>query len=208
MLAVRKRCVASRLRKAIGRFIRVGQRGALPDAARWILGSSVAFLEKLGREAPRPIRSGEWLRKTVAKSLLRDHRMRIRALMIQLGQYGVALPGGGEALFHGRATIEEVAAGGGAGALCVIDVDLVNCFGSFEWPGIRDAYAELLPELLPWEEWCTQAPVEARLPCGDAVPVDRGAGQGEPDGPLKAAMSIGRAAALAKGSRITTVVAL
>ena len=194
----------NRLYRALGRFIAQGQAGVLPASARWILGSAVMFLDKPGREAPRPIRSGEWLRKTVAKTLLRDHRVKIRALMIQLGQYGVALPGGAEALFHARATIEEVAATGALGPLAVVDGDLVNCFGSFEWPAIRDAYAELLPEMLPWEAWCTRAAAEARLPCGDTVAVDRGAGQGEPDGPLKASTTIG---VCARGAKADTAAA-
>ena len=43
----------------------------------------------------------------------------------------------------------------------------------------------------PWER-CTSGPSEIRLPCGETIAVNRGAGQGEPDGPLKAAICIGR----------------
>ena len=67
----------------------------------------------------------------------------------------------------------------------------MNCFGSFEWPSIRSAYADLLPEMLPWEQWNTSQAAQAFLPSGESAMVNRGAGQGEPDGPLKAAICIG-----------------
>ncbi|CAK0827867.1 unnamed protein product, partial [Prorocentrum cordatum] len=51
MLAVRKRGVANRLYRALGRFIALGQIGALPASARRILGSAAMFLDKPGREA-------------------------------------------------------------------------------------------------------------------------------------------------------------
>ena len=57
-------------------------------------------------------------------------------------------------------------------------------------PATLDAVGEHLPELEPW---LTTEPDHVRLPCGDWVTSDRGAGQGEPDGPLKAALTIGQA---------------
>ena len=72
-------------------------------------------------------------------------------------------------------------------------MDLVNCFGSFEWDSIVEAYEELLQGTVPWERWCTQQACETVLPCGERRPVDRGAGQGEPDGSLKASVTIGHA---------------
>jgi hypothetical protein len=151
MLGVRRRCVANRFLRAIGRAVDLGLRGELPEAARWILGSGVTFLEKPGKDAPRPIRAGEWLRKVISKSLLNRHRKQIQKLMISLHQFGVAMPGGCEALFHARDTIEEVARSGSLPPLAIIDVDLVNCFGSFEWDAIVGACEELFPEGVPWE---------------------------------------------------------
>eukprot|EP00972_Heterocapsa_arctica_P013367 1966232-Heterocapsa_arctica.AAC.1 len=60
--------------------------------------------------------------------------------MVKLHQYGVAIPGGSGSLFHGRSTIEEVAGTGSMGEFAIVGVGLVNCFGMFEWPSIRDAY--------------------------------------------------------------------
>eukprot|EP00972_Heterocapsa_arctica_P058738 8659726-Heterocapsa_arctica.AAC.1 len=99
-------------------------KGELPTKLRWILGSGGMFLEKPGKEVHRLIRSGEYWAKSCAKACLRDNRTAILKLMIKLHQYGVATPGGTEALFHGRATVEEVAKTGVMGELAIIDVDL------------------------------------------------------------------------------------
>ena len=61
-----------------------------------------------------------------------------------------------------------------------------NFFCTVEWPEVRQAYEKELPEALPWERWCTDDKQWVRLPIGELVQVDRGAGQGEPDGPLRA----------------------
>ena len=63
----------------------------------------------------------------------------------------------------------------------------------FELPATLDAVEEHLPELEPWLKWCTIEPDHVRLPRGCWVTSDRGAGQGEPEGPLKAALTIGQA---------------
>eukprot|EP00972_Heterocapsa_arctica_P056406 8321604-Heterocapsa_arctica.AAC.1 len=89
--------------------------------------------------------------------------------MVKLHQYGVAIPGGSKTLFHGRSTIEEVGLTGIMGELAIVDVDLVNCFGLFEWPSIREAYGAVLPQILPWERWRQAEPGLAKLPCGECV---------------------------------------
>jgi hypothetical protein len=193
LLSVRKRSVANRLLRLLGDAIRADLEGTFPSAARWILGSGVTFLEKPGKDAPRPIRAGEWLRKVIGKSLLLKHKDAIIKLMFELHQYGVNMQGGTEILFHARDTIEELARTGQLPPIAIIDVDLVNCFGSLEWDSILDAYAKLLPEALPWERWCTAQECDAVLPSGERTKINRGAGQGEPDGPLKASVTIGHA---------------
>jgi len=66
--------------------------------------------------------------------------------MLALQQHGVMIPGGAEALYHARATIEEPAEQGILEPLAIVDVDMVNFFGSVEWNPMLEAYAELLPE--------------------------------------------------------------
>ena len=74
--------------------------------------------------------------------------------------------------------------------MVVLDLDLVNCFCTIEWPCIRDALSEFTPSLLAWEEWCHRSPVPVELPSGDVVHSNRGAEQGDPLGSLKSALAI------------------
>ena len=68
----------------------------------------------------------------------------------------------------------------------------------FEWPATRSAVDSHLPELSPWLKWCTSEADQVRLPCGEWVESTRGTGQGEPEGPLKAAVTIGNLVQQAK----------
>ena len=189
-LAVRRKCVANRYFRLLNRFIDEAIAGSLPEACRWILVSQATFLTKPGTDVPRPIRAGEFLRRLVGKQILRRFGSRIKQVMLAAAQYGVSLPGGAETLIHCRDTFEQVAATGVLGAVAVIDADLVNCFGSFEWTSIREAISNRLPELSPWNNWCSQDVDSIRLPSGERVTSDRGVGQGEAEGPLKAALVI------------------
>ena len=92
-------------------------------------------------DVPRPIHAGEFLRRLVGKQILKRFGKIIKEIMLKSGQYGVAIPGGAESLIHCRDTFEEAAASGALGPVVVVDVDLVNCFGSFEWRSIRKAVA-------------------------------------------------------------------
>eukprot|EP00972_Heterocapsa_arctica_P051542 7583033-Heterocapsa_arctica.AAC.1 len=71
-------------------------KGELPNALRWILGSSAIFLKKPGKITPRLIRRGECMAKSSAKAVLRDNKTAILQHMVKLHQYGVAIPGGSE----------------------------------------------------------------------------------------------------------------
>ena len=93
-MGVRKRSIATRLGKLLARIVELGVKGALPPTLRWILHSALVYLEKLGKDTPRPIRCGEFLRKYIAKNFIKEHRPQIQQRMIQCSQYGVALQGG------------------------------------------------------------------------------------------------------------------
>ena len=127
-----------------------GLDGMLPETAKWILLTQLTFLSKPASDTPRPIRCGDHLRRMVGKRLLIKFGGRIRRLMLKMLQFGVAMPGGGEALIHARATVEDMAGLGQLGAIAIVDVDLVNCFGMFEWPATLAAVDEMLPEISPW----------------------------------------------------------
>ena len=149
LLSIRRRSVANRLLRLIGEAVKRGLEGSLPPAARWILGSGMTFLEKPGKDAPRPIRAGEWLREVIGKSLLLRHKAVLAKLMVELHQYGVAMPNGTEILFHARDTVEQLAREGQLPPIAIIDVDLVSCFGSFEralsWRHTKNRFPRLYP---------------------------------------------------------------
>ena len=75
----------------------------------------------------------------------------------------------------------------------------MNFFGSVEWDAILDTYSESFKEGYNWEAWCTSEPCEVTLPCGERKKINRGAGQCEPDGPLKASLTLGRAIEQSRG---------
>jgi len=149
LLSIRKRSVANRYLRLLGKFIDVGLEGRLPSTARWILGSQLTFIDKKGSSVPRPIRAGEYLRKIIGKSLLQRYNPLIKKLMLEFGQFGVSVPGGIDVLIHSRSTVEDLACKGLIDPLVVVDADLINCFGMFEWPSIVVAAASALPEVDP-----------------------------------------------------------
>ena len=88
----------------MAKLVEMGLAGLLPECARWMLGSQLIFLDKKDSDVPRPIRAGEYLRKLIGKSLLNKHAHTIKELMIRMGQFEVAMPGGAEILVHARAS--------------------------------------------------------------------------------------------------------
>ena len=169
LLSIRKRSVANRYLRLLGKLIDSGLDGTLPSTAKWILGSQLAFIDKKGSSVPRPMRAGEYLRKIIGKSLLQRFAPLIKKLMLEFGQFGVSVPGGIDVLIHARSTIEDLACKGVIDPLVVVDADLINCFGMFEWPSIVGSTTSFLPEVKPWLEWCSQDAADIKLPCGDTV---------------------------------------
>ena len=49
---------------------------------------------------PRPLKVGEALRAAAAKRTLQDCEHRLRPKLLEMRQWGVAIPGGAEALCH------------------------------------------------------------------------------------------------------------
>ena len=64
---------------------------------------------------------------------------------------------------HVRATVDQLTASAGLGALAVIGVDLLNCFGTFDCPSSLEVVDECLHEMRPCHRWWL-GPI--RLPCG------------------------------------------
>jgi len=68
------------------------------------------------------------MRKVISKLRLKRHRQKIRKKMLEFMQFGVQMPGGCEALYHARATVEDCAASVQLGDIAIVDVDMVNFF--------------------------------------------------------------------------------
>ena len=192
LLSCHSRQVANRLCRAMGALQRKIKAGALIEEARWIKRSRLVFLEKKGSVKPRPIRVGEFLRSTVAKRLQRQAAPRLRKTFRAYHQWGVAMPGGAEALVHWRATVEELARNGLIEPLVAFDLDLSNMFGTIEWAEIREAAAADFPESSNWLEWQHSTVDEVELPSGSVAYTDRGAGQGDVYGSTHSSLALGR----------------
>ena len=182
-LSVRSRPVANRLLSALGQFIDAASSGSLPEGLRWITRSRLVFLRKKSGPKPRPIRVGEVLRRIVAKRLVHDHRSSLCRFFLGRRQFGVAVPGGADALIQFRMDMEAHFRNRPEKPLVAVDVDLVNAFPRFNWSAIRSSVARHQPHLSPWTSWCHREAAVVVLPCGAEVCVDRGAEQGDPLGP-------------------------
>ena len=193
LLGVPRRRVANRLLKALGKLIDLIGKGRLSNDARWITRSRTIFIPKKSGKAPRPLKVGEVLRSSNAKRLLKQNMPKIRSTFIQKRQWGIAVPGGAEALIHWRGLVDEGARTGLVSGLVVADLDMENFFNSVEWKAIRASIDAHLPEIRDTVAWEQAEPGTTVLNDGTDILFDRGAEQGETLGPTKAAMPLGDA---------------
>jgi hypothetical protein len=110
-------------------------------------------------------------------------------------QWGIAMPGGAEALVHWRDTVEQAARQGTIPAVVIADIDMKNFFNTVEWEAIRSSIQEHLPEASPSVCWEQEEPGTTILANGDEFRFNRGAEQGESLGSTKAALPLGDAIA-------------
>ena len=184
--------MANRLCRAMSAVQRKIKAGALIEEAKWIKRTRLVFLEKKGSTKPRPVRIGEFLRSTVAKRMQRQAAPRLRRTFRNYHQWGVAMPGGAEALVHWRSTVEELALSGSIEPLVAFDLDLANMFGTIDWSAIREAVEADFSEALSWLQWQHSSPDEVDLPSGGTAYTDRGAGQGDVFGSTHSSLTLGR----------------
>ena len=126
------------------------------------------------------------MRKSTAKRLMAANHADIARIMAAMRQIGVGLPGGAEALaiFH-KLPFGVWMAGRLPRAVACVKVDLTNCFGNLEWWSIRDAAREELPrhQAVACSKHTHPSFVEQALVQPHRK--DRGAEQGDVDGPLE-----------------------
>ena len=117
-------------------------------------------------------------------------------------QIGVGTPGGAEALaiFH-QLLYDEWVAGSLNEPLARIKVGGTNCFRMIEWRAVRDAASQFLPEHTAAAAWkhrnLSHVDQEGLAP----MPADRGAEQGDVDGPLECSLALGMVATGTQGTR-------
>ena len=75
----------------------------------------------------------------------------------------------------------------------IADLDMQNYFNTVEWPAIRASIRRHFEEAAPIVEWEQMKPGINILPDGTSFEFNRGAEQGEPLGPIKAALPLGDA---------------
>lgn len=73
-------------------------------------------------------------------------------------QWGLAMPGGTEALVHRTGMVESLALESRIPPMVCFDLDLANIFGNIEWAEIRGAVAKHSPEAGSWVERSHQVP--------------------------------------------------
>ena len=154
-----------------------------------------------GHEQVRPIQIGEFLRRFTSKRLLLLQRADSGRLMMAMRQVGVGIPGGAEAMaiFH-QALHETWAAHQLPSAVARIKIDERNCFGLLEWDAIRAASRASLPRHYAAACWKHAEPSYVEQAGVAHSAKDRGAEQGDVDGPLECSVTLGVVAARARAT--------
>ena len=167
------------------------------------MGDATGLASTAGSQAPkvRPIQMGEFLRKYVSRRLLALSDKSIAKLMAATRQLGNGIPGGAEALgiFH-QLVYDEWAAGTLTVPLARIKVDEKNCFGMIEWRAIRAAAREMLPRHAAVAAWKHASASFVEQKGVEPVEKNRGAEQGDVDGPLECSMAMAQVARDARTS--------
>ena len=154
-----------------------------------------------GSAAPkvRPIQIGEWLRRWVSRRLLKINKADIECVTGAMRQLGVGTPGGAEALAIFQQCLHDLwRAGGVETPLARIKIDERNCFGMLEWSAVRDATCAALPRHFPVACWKHAATSYVEQNGVEATSKDRGAEQGDVDGPLECSLAMGKISSLSR----------
>ena len=139
----------------------------------------------------RPIQMGEFVRKSVSRRLLAINSSDAARTLTAMRQLGVGVAGGAEALaiFH-QLLYESWKAGLLPVAVARIKVDEENCFGSLEWDSIRKALHEFHPKHASPAAWKHSSVSHIEQSGVPPQLKDRGAEQGDADGPKECALTL------------------
>jgi hypothetical protein len=149
----------------------------------------------------RPIQMGEFMRKYVSKRLLSINSSDLAKTLLEMRQLGAGAAGGAEALaiFH-QLVFAAWKAGRLTKPLARIKVDEKNCFGSLEWDSVRNASREFHPKHAAVAAWKHSGRSYVEQEGVNPLPKDRGAEQGDVDGPSECALTLALVANEARSS--------
>ena len=156
-------------------------------AAPWIASAPIYPLKKKGGGI-RPIAVGEVIRRLVGKLLLAHEGLRVQECLQEVGQYGVKVKGGADAIIQ---TVRTWMADPAKRDEIAVKFDFENAFNTVSREAIRDEVKEHFPSMLAWYDFCYGTP--AMLMCqGSILPCRsmQGVQQGDPLGPLLFALGI------------------
>ena len=191
MLGTSRKRLANKLLRALGGVVDLIQAGGLCEEARWMTRTRMFNIPKKSCKISRTIKSGEFLRSSAARRILRQGAPKLRPIFVAMRQWGVAIPNGAEALVHWRSTIEDAAKNGTIEPVIVAGFDMEHFCNTVEWPAIRASLRSHFPEASKAVEWEQREPGIMVLSGGSEHSFNRGAEQGEPMGSLKAALPLG-----------------
>ena len=156
-----------------------------------------AELDPFGNEIPgtgrpdsvRPIASGEFLRRLVAKFLIKQGPMQEAVKELQPFQVGVGVSGATDLATHALQLAIDCMNDDPSSDWAVLKIDISNAFNTANRHLMGQVVAELCPEMAPWFNTCygQHSPV---IVDGHVILSQTGVQQGDPLGPAFFAMAI------------------
>jgi hypothetical protein len=142
---------------------------------------------------------GEFLRKWVSRRLLKLNSNDTARVMTAMRQFGNGTSGGTEAMaIFQQLLYDSWREGELTRPLARLKIDETNCFGMLEWQSIRKAARDALPRHYAVASWKHLSTSQVEQPGITPAPKDRGAEQGDVDGPLECSLTLGKVASEAR----------
>ena len=106
MLACSRKACTMRFLRVLATLIQKGEAAELPQCLDWLRDSRLVFLAKKKSAKPRPVRIRELWRRVIAKRVLALSHALVQQRLLERRQFGVAIPGGVEALAPGEGNLQ------------------------------------------------------------------------------------------------------